>query len=191
MNKPCSSLLQIIGVPLVMVTMIGCGRGQTPAAPAPAAAPSSAPVAATTGDGEEERARTARAAAEREAERARAVLEARVFFDYDRAELRPDARRALDEKAQALRAAPEVRLRIEGHADERGSTEYNLALGSRRASTVVDYLTGFGLSASRFDLVSLGEERPLVRGTGEEAWGQNRRAEFVVTSGSPRAQAGF
>jgi peptidoglycan-associated lipoprotein len=171
---------------LLAAAVLGCGRSQPAAAPAPAAAPpASAPAPSSTADAD---ARAAREAAEREAQRVRAVLETRVFFDYDRSELRPEARRVLDEKAQALREAPDIRLRVEGHADERGSTEYNLALGSRRASTVVDYLTGFGLSATRFELASFGEERPLTRGNGEEAWSQNRRAEFLITAGSPSTQ---
>jgi peptidoglycan-associated lipoprotein len=128
-------------------------------------------------------ARAAAEAAEREAQRIRAALEERIFFDYDEDELRAEARRALDAKAQVLRDSPTIRLRIEGHADERGSTEYNIALGSRRASSVLTYLTGFGLPASRFDVASYGEERPLARGENEQAWGQNRRAEFVITGG--------
>jgi peptidoglycan-associated lipoprotein len=187
MNKSHAWSSRITGL-LFAAAVLGCGRSQPAAAPAPAAAPpASAPAPGTTADAEA-RAREAREAAEREAQRVRTVLETRVFFDYDRSELRPEARRVLDEKAQALRAAPDIRLRVEGHADERGSTEYNLALGSRRASTVVDYLTGFGLSAARFDLVSFGEERPLTRGAGEEAWSQNRRAEFLITAGSPSTQ---
>ena len=79
--------------------------------------------------------------------------------------------------------APTVRLRFEGHADERGSTEYNLALGSRRAESVRDFLSGFGIMANRFTTTSFGEERPAVNRMDESAWAQNRRVEFVITGG--------
>ena len=87
------------------------------------------------------------------------------------------------EKVDILRANPNVTVRVEGHADERGSTEYNLALASRRADAVKTFFTGFGLDADRFPTVSYGEERPLVNRSDEAAWAQNRRAEFVITGG--------
>ena len=138
------------------------------------------------------RAEAARLAAERaaEAERqraiaaARATLEEMVFFDYDMAEIRDDAAAVLREKVNILRASPQVRLRIEGYCDERGSTAYNLALGNRRAEAIRQFLTGFGLSESRFEIVSVGEGRPLVQGSNEDAWARNRRVEFVITAGA-------
>jgi peptidoglycan-associated lipoprotein len=137
-------------------------------------------------------AEAARLAAERaaEAERqrrvaaARATLEEMVFFDYDMSAIRPDAEAVLRRKVEVLRASPQVRLRIEGHADERGSTEYNLALGNRRAEAVRQFLTGFGLSADRFEIVSFGEDRPLAQGSNEQAWARNRRGQFVITAGA-------
>ena len=138
------------------------------------------------------RAEAARLAAERaaEAERqraiaaARATLEEMVFFDYDMVEIRDDAAPVLREKVNILRASPQVRLRIEGYCDERGSTAYNLALGNRRAEAIRQFLTGFGLSESRFEIVSVGEGRPLVQGSNEDAWARNRRVEFVITAGA-------
>ena len=138
------------------------------------------------------RAEAARLAAERaaEAERqraiaaARATLEEMVFFDYDMVEIRDDAAAVLREKVNILRASPQVRLRIEGYCDERGSTAYNLALGNRRAEAIRQFLTGFGLSESRFEIVSVGEGRPLVQGSNEDAWARNRRVEFVITAGA-------
>ena len=138
------------------------------------------------------RAEAARLAAERaaEAERqraiaaARATLEEMVFFDYDMVEIRDDAATVLREKVNILRASPQVRLRIEGYCDERGSTAYNLALGNRRAEAIRQFLTGFGLSESRFEIVSVGEGRPLVQGSNEDAWARNRRVEFVITAGA-------
>ena len=138
------------------------------------------------------RAAAERAAAERaaEAERqrlireARATLEAMVFFDYDMSEIRDDAAAALRAKVAILRASPQVQIRIEGHADERGSTEYNMALGNRRAEAIRQFLTGFGLAQNRFEIVSFGEGRPLQMGSTEAAWARNRRGQFVITAGA-------
>jgi peptidoglycan-associated lipoprotein len=116
-------------------------------------------------------------------EEARNALTAQVYFDYDMSEIRPDAERILRAKVEVLRNSPQVQLRIEGHADERGSNEYNLALGNRRAQAVVDFFTNFGLDGDRFSIVSYGEERPAAMGSNESAWSQNRRAEFVITAG--------
>ena len=138
------------------------------------------------------RAEAARLAAERaaEAERqraaaaARATLEEMVFFDYDISEVRDDAATVLRAKVAILRASPQVRIRIEGHADERGSTEYNLALGNRRAESIRQFLTGFGLSENRFEIVSFGEGRPRAQGSKEGSWARNRRGQFVITAGA-------
>jgi peptidoglycan-associated lipoprotein len=113
----------------------------------------------------------------------RSSLEAMIHFEYDEAAITADGERVLREKVDILRANPDVRIRVEGHADERGSTEYNLALASRRAESVKQFFTGFGLDAGRFETVSYGEERPLVSRSDEDAWSQNRRAEFVITGG--------
>ena len=130
-----------------------------------------------------ERERLARERAMEEARRARETLATRVHFDFDQSTIRGDQETILRNQVTVLRAHPDVRLRITGHADERGSTEYNLALGQRRAQAVKDYYTTSGLDASRFEVVSLGEERPLAQGSTEEAWAQNRRAEFAITAG--------
>jgi peptidoglycan-associated lipoprotein len=129
--------------------------------------------------------RAAQAAArERAVAAARATLEEMVHFDYDKSDIRSDAAAVLRRKVDVLRASPQVQLRIAGHADERGSTEYNLALGNRRAESVRQFLTGFGLDASRFAIISFGEERPLVNQSDESAWAQNRRAECQITAGA-------
>jgi len=107
-----------------------------------------------------------------------------VFFDYDVSEIRDDAAALLRTKVNILRASPQVRLRIEGHCDERGSTEYNLALGNRRAEAIRQFLTGFGLSDNRFEIVSFGEGRPNGSGSNEAAWARNRRGQFVITAGA-------
>lgn len=126
----------------------------------------------------------ARATRERAAAAARATLEELIFFDYDMADIREDAAAVLRRKADVLRASPQVQIRIEGHADERGSTEYNLALGNRRAESVRQFLVGFGLPESRFSIISYGEERPLENASNESAWGRNRRAQFDITAGA-------
>jgi peptidoglycan-associated lipoprotein len=113
----------------------------------------------------------------------RNTLTEMVFFDYDQSEIRSDAQTVLRAKIPLLQSNPQVRMRIEGHADERGSTEYNIALGTRRAQSVVTFLTGFGLPASAFTILSYGEERPLEAASTEAAWARNRRAEFVITEG--------
>lgn len=125
----------------------------------------------------------ARRRAEEAAARARAVLEEVVHFDYDEADLRADAQEVLGRKVPILRANPGVRIRIVGHTDERGSLEYNLALGMRRANSVREYLAGFGVDGSRFETTSMGEDSPVSAGANEQAWAQNRRAEFVITAG--------
>ncbi|HET9428522.1 MAG TPA: peptidoglycan-associated lipoprotein Pal [Allosphingosinicella sp.] len=104
----------------------------------------------------------------------------RVLFAFDSYDIDNEARRILDAQAQWLNANPNVRVTIEGHADERGTREYNLALGDRRANAARDYLQSRGVSASRMTTISWGKERPAVEGSGEYAWSQNRRAVTVV-----------
>jgi len=103
----------------------------------------------------------------------------RVFFDYDSAELRSDAQATLGEIGAWLMAHPDATVRIEGHCDERGTREYNLALGERRAQAVANYLAAAGVDASRMQTISYGKERPAMVGSDETAWAQNRRAVFV------------
>lgn len=131
----------------------------------------------------EAEARAAEEAARAAVARKRATLEEMVFFDYDVSEIREDQRGKLDAKAGVLREESAVTLRIVGHADERGSTEYNLALGRRRAQTIMDYLAGFGISVDRLQILSMGEERPLEEGHNESAWSRNRRGEFQILTG--------
>ncbi len=104
----------------------------------------------------------------------------RMFFDFDSDAVRPEARAALETLARWMQANPGARVLVEGHCDERGSDEYNLALGLRRANAVKRFLGDYGVAASRITVRSLGEERPLVAGHDESAWSQNRRAEFII-----------
>lgn len=103
-----------------------------------------------------------------------------VYFDYDKSNLRDDARTVLERDAQMLTKYPSVRLLLEGHCDERGTVEYNLALGDRRAQSVKSYLVQFGVDAGRLSTISYGEERPFAQGNDEAAWSQNRRVHFVI-----------
>jgi peptidoglycan-associated lipoprotein len=103
-----------------------------------------------------------------------------AYFEYDKADIRPDARDALSQTAQFLRSYPQIKIVIEGHCDERGSTEYNLALGDRRAAAAKQFLTSLGLSADRMETVSYGKERPFCSASTEECYQQNRRAHFVM-----------
>ena len=194
-------IARLFSVAVLAATLaVGACKGDPPPPPAPMMDQDSLrayndSVAAAAAAAREEAARLAAERAE-EAEReravaaARATLEEAVYFDYDVSEVRADQEALLRQKVDVLRASPQVRLRVEGHADERGSTEYNLALGNRRASAVRDYLTGFGLPESRFAIVSFGEERPQERGSNEAAWAQNRRGEFVLTAGESAINPG-
>ena len=171
-----------------------CGGKSAPEQPAPeptsVAAPE--PAAAPTDDSAErdrlERERVAREATER-GHAVAADLAAMINFDYDQATVRPADQQTLDRKAAILVANPNVKVRISGHADERGSDEYNLALGNRRAGAAKRYLESKGVDGSRLDVISYGEERPLNPGSDESAFAQNRRDEFEVTAGADNLTA--
>ncbi len=104
-----------------------------------------------------------------------------IFFDFDKSEIRPDAKASLAEDITWLKAHPEAAIAIEGHCDERGTTEYNLGLGERRAKATRDYLVASAIDGKRITTVSYGKERPFVLGHDETAWKWNRRAHFVIT----------
>jgi peptidoglycan-associated lipoprotein len=172
---------------LSVVTLDGCRR-KVATAPAPAAA--------TTDDSQRQadslaalRARqradsiaaadaAAADAAQRSAGELAAILTQKVYFDFDQDALRDDAQQVLDAKVPILVANPRVTLVILGHTDERGTAEYNLALGQRRAAQVKRYLVSKGVDESRLSTQSLGDSQPAVEGTDESAYQQNRRAEF-------------
>lgn len=168
----------------------GCSK-EPPPPPAPVADNTDDAAARAAREAAERARLEAEAAARREAEErarlemeaARATLAEMVFFDYDEARIRPEAQAILDQKARILRQYPDVRLRIEGHCDERGSNEYNDALGSRRATSIRQYLEGAGIGSLRLEIVSFGEDRPMASGHDESAWARNRRGEFRILSG--------
>lgn len=111
---------------------------------------------------------------------ARAFEEEMIFFEFDRYDLTPEAKIVLERKAKWLRANPTYKVRIEGHCDERGTNEYNLALGDRRANAAKSYLINLGIEPERISTISYGEERPLDPRHTEEAYSKNRRAEFKL-----------
>ena len=105
-----------------------------------------------------------------------------AYFDLDKADIRSDARDALTKTAEFLRNYPSIKVTIEGHCDERGSTEYNLGLGDRRAAAVKKYIVSLGISADRLSTVSFGKEKPFCNESNEECWQQNRRGHFVKSN---------
>jgi peptidoglycan-associated lipoprotein len=108
----------------------------------------------------------------------------RVLFDYDRSDLDQSDRDVLQKQAQWLARYPQVTLVVEGHADERGTREYNLALGARRAASVKEFLSSLGVSAARLETISYGKERPMCGESTEQCWAQNRRGVSVIKSGA-------
>lgn len=111
------------------------------------------------------------------------VLAATIYYDFDRADLTEAARSLLLAKVPVLQAQPTVHVRITGHTDDRGSSEYNLALGLRRAAEAKAFLVNNGIDASRLMITSMGAEKPAVEGENEDAWSRNRRSEFEPISG--------
>jgi peptidoglycan-associated lipoprotein len=158
---------------------LGCGHRTEPEAPAPSSQPSSSadsPYIPSSVSVEP--------ISENVLSRSqRATLEERISFGYDQWDLSASAKENLVAKAEILGAVPSVSLRIEGHADERGSDEYNLALSNRRAAAAMRFLDNHGISADRLQAVGFGEEQPIDPAETEAAWARNRRDEFRVTAG--------
>lgn len=167
----------------LLVSMSACRRAAAPTTlPAPVEQGTAAPgpMSMPANDAPPAPATNTDADAERRAH-ARALLAQVVYFQFDRSELDATARETLDAKVEILNGDASLRLRIEGHTDERGSDEYNMALAMRRATSVQRYLSGRGIAASRLEIVSLGEEHPVCAESNDGCWQRNRRAEFVVT----------
>jgi peptidoglycan-associated lipoprotein len=116
-------------------------------------------------------------------ERVRGMLTAVINFDYDKSNIRPEDAGILDQKIAIMQANPNLRIVITGHADDRGSDEYNLALGNRRALAAREYMVNRGIAADRISTASRGEEQPLDPGSNEAAWARNRRDEFAISAG--------
>jgi peptidoglycan-associated lipoprotein len=193
---------RIAGLTMAMLSVIMIDACRKKPTPEPTAAPMPGPNADSARRAQEEAARRAaeEAAARRRADSVaaaeaaardaasavaamRASLTAPVHFDYDQSDIRAEDVATMNAKVPILQANSAVTLRIAGHTDERGSDEYNLALGERRAAAAKRYLVDRGISDSRIETISYGEERPVAQGHDESAWSQNRRAEFEVTAG--------
>lgn len=147
---------------LAMGTSFGCAKKQTVADEAPA------PVEAT----EDSSAAIDRAA--------QVISDGIVYFAFDKFDIQPQYQDILRQKADLLKQYPSIRVRIEGNCDARGTEEYNLALGGRRARAAYDYMVRLGVSPDQLETISYGKERPAVEGSGEEVWAQNRRDEFQI-----------
>ncbi|MBW1722725.1 MAG: peptidoglycan-associated lipoprotein Pal [Deltaproteobacteria bacterium] len=178
-------VLAFWGSSLLMMT--SCAKKQTVAEqpakpPAPVVTEVKEPAPSAESTAKEDQAALERRKQEEAARKLQMEIEAfessKIYFDFDKSELKPEARAILDKKAAWLREHPEFNLRIEGHCDERGTNEYNLALGERRANAAFNYLNALGVSSSRMSTVSYGEERPVDPRHNEEAWAKNRRDEF-------------
>jgi peptidoglycan-associated lipoprotein len=194
-----SMLLLSVGVVAAVLAACGGKKPETTAAPQPnadsiAAADKARQDSLAAADAErrarEEAERVARqhtadslAALGQSSEAVRTLLAAMIHFDYDKSTLRGDDVGVLDQKVSILQANSGARIRVSGHCDERGSDEYNLALGNRRASAAKQYLVSHGIDAGRIETTSYGEERPIIPAHDESAWSANRRDEFDVLSG--------
>jgi peptidoglycan-associated lipoprotein len=192
----CVALVFLVSI---ILTVSSCAKKQvqstdtTPGASTEARALTEEEIAAQKAREAEEIAARARTEAERQEMLARmrakegigteiaGFEDERIYFDFDKSDLKPEARDILRRKADWLRKNPEFRITITGHCDERGTREYNMALGQRRADAAFKYLNALGVSADRIVTVSKGKEEPLDPRSTPEAWAKNRRAEFRVS----------
>jgi peptidoglycan-associated lipoprotein len=165
---------------VAVVALVACGKKPAPAPPAPVApeAPPLAPPAPDVAAQEDEYTRI-KAMSSDEIDRLGLLQE--IHFDFDRYDIRESERPILEKNAQTLKKLDFLVVKIEGHCDERGTVEYNIALGERRARAAYDYLVSLGVSAARMKTVSYGKEVPLCTASTDECWERNRRAHFKVT----------
>jgi peptidoglycan-associated lipoprotein len=180
-------ILLLAGVLLLALLLVaGCAKKKVTPIEEPEMAPLPSDTTGQAARAEAERlAALERARLDSLAALARSESEARnslriIYFDYDKYNLRPDARDAANTDAGVIQRYKNWRVRIEGNCDERGTEEYNLSLGERRANTVRDFFTSYGIEADRLSTVSYGETRPADPGHEESAWAKNRRAELVI-----------
>jgi len=167
--KKMSIMRFVLFAALASFLFVGCAKQQAtpaPAEPTPAPAPAPAPVVKETEVKEEVSYKVSDLT--------------RIHFDFDSYVLTAQARKTLTQNAEVLKALPGLKVRIEGHCDERGSDEYNLALGERRAQAAMNYMATLGVPAAQLSTISYGEEKPLDPGHDESSWSKNRRAEFVA-----------
>ncbi|HLZ45038.1 MAG TPA: peptidoglycan-associated lipoprotein Pal [Gemmatimonadales bacterium] len=195
------SLLLVLGLGAAVISAASCGGKPAPAPVTPnadsaaaaekarqdSAAAAAADAARRAREDSErvarQRAADSLAALSRTSDEVKTTLATMIHFDFDKSNIRSEDAATLDQKVAILQANTDLKIRIGGHCDERGSDEYNLALGNRRAQAAKQYLVSHGIDAGRIETQSWGEEKPLVQGHDESAWSQNRRDEFEITSG--------
>ena len=172
-----------------LASLGACGKKPQPQPPVPPAPivpeappPAPAPPARTEAPAQVDEYARLRAMSAEEIEKSGLLAE--VYFDFDKAEIRDADRETLTKNAAALKRFDFLRITVEGHCDERGTVEYNLALGERRSRAAMDYLMQLGVPAERLKSVSYGKEVPLCREASEDCWGRNRRGTFTVTGKS-------
>ncbi len=181
--------MRIQSMILALALLSACGKKQPEAVPTPTGGTTTTPGTGTTGGTTGGATNPADAgaaeAAAVTADLTRAMQES-IYFDLDQDVIRADGQPVLDLKAAIMLANPALRIKVSGHGDERGSDEYNLVLGNKRATSAKRYLEAKGIDGSRIETVSFGEERPADSGSGEAAWAKNRRDEFELTAGAGR-----
>lgn len=157
-----------------MLMMSSCAKKQVGLeAPAPVAKPAPVPAPAPSTKAVDD--------ADKLRGEIRAFESEHIHFDFDKSEIKPEAKAVLEKKAAWLRTNSSFKVKIEGHADERGTNEYNLALGDRRAKSAQKYLNALGISMDRMSTISYGEEKPLCTEQNEKCWSRNRRGEFKLS----------
>ncbi|MBN1826312.1 MAG: peptidoglycan-associated lipoprotein Pal [Candidatus Eisenbacteria bacterium] len=171
-----TSFLKIIFALTILLLIASCGSKKELVPPEPVEKEQTAPVSQP-----DERDRQGVPAEKPDVDPDAPYVFQNVHFEFDKYRLTTDATRILNAHAEVLMRHPAWTVRIEGHCDERGTVEYNLALGEKRANAAKDFLVGYGVAASRVRTVSYGKERPIDAGHGEAAWAKNRRGEFHVT----------
>lgn len=174
---------------LGLFLLAGCPSKPKPAAdvaptPTPATTPTPAPVRTVTSDtgGYDSKPMTGEELPPNVDEINKRGYLKTVNFDFDKYDVREEDKAKLQANADWLAKYPTVKVRVEGHCDERGTAQYNLALGEKRADAVKDYLVSLGIAASRLEIISYGKEKPLDPSQTEDAWAKNRRAQFLVTA---------
>jgi peptidoglycan-associated lipoprotein len=182
MMKKWMSVLIVLAFLGVSMTMMSCAKKQVGVAepvkvePKPAPVPPPPPPPAPPKPAVEDVDKAQKLRAE-----IQAFESTHIYFDFDKSDIKAEAKAVLENKASWLRGNPEYTVRIEGHADERGTAEYNLALGDRRAKSAMQYLNALGISTERMSTISYGEERPVCVEKNEACWSRNRRAEFRLS----------
>ncbi len=176
MNLKPSTYAGLFG--LAALAMIGCS---TPPKPTPPPEPTPPPMETPRAQPREEP-KVDEEALRRQRIQARiAEVFKPVYFAYDQSTISAEGQSTLQEIGKLMKEVPEISARVEGHADERGTNDYNMALGERRAKSVNDYLASYGIQGSRLSTISYGEEKPAMEGHDESNWSKNRRVEFTTT----------